>query len=150
MKYPVFLICIMILFCSPLSACASKNNACDQAANKIKKEVWTGKQSQDSIDNAIAMCLLPAAEGNVTAQYNLSILYTLKNNNQENEKTYEWALKAAKNGHPYSQFHIGTMYERGIVVERNHIKATEWYEKAAQNGFSLAKKKLEERKEVTN
>jgi hypothetical protein len=112
--------------------------------------MWTGTQSTDSIENAIKVCLIPANECDVIAQYNLSVLYTLRNNNKENEKTYEWALKAAKNGHAYSQFHIGTMYEKGTVVKQDTEKAYEWYRKAAQNGLLPAKKKLAERNKVSN
>tara|TARA_Y100001933_G_scaffold224493_1_gene237118 strand:+ start:263 stop:595 length:333 start_codon:yes stop_codon:yes gene_type:complete len=106
--------------------------------------MWTGTQSTESIENAIGICLVSANRGDAIAQYNLSVLYTLKNNNIENEKTYEWALKAAKNGHAYSQFHLGTMYEKGTVVTQDTEKAYEWYKKAAKNGLLPAQKKVEE------
>jgi TPR repeat protein len=148
MKQPVVMICIIILFCYPLSTFASTNDECSQASRRVKKEMWTGVQLHDSVCQAIKLCLVSANEGSVIAQYNLAMLYTLENDNQENEKAYEWILKAANNGHPYSQFHLGTMYEKGIVVKHNFKKADKWYEKAAQNGLLLAKKKLEERQKI--
>jgi len=118
---------------------------CIQASQSVMKEIWTAAPSKDSLDKAISACIKPSNQGDMLSQYHLSRLYALKNNNHENEISYHWTLKAAENGHPYSQFYLGTMYENGIVVEQNSEKANEWYQKAANNGFQLAQKKLEEK-----
>lgn len=146
MRFHILLLCTIISACCPHLANSTSNDKCEHAVRKVMEEMWTGVQPNESIDKAIKFCLVTANKGDVIAQYHLSMLYTLKNNKKENDKTYEWTLKAANNGHPESQFYLGNMYEKGIVVEQNIEKAYQWYKKAAKNGFPLAQKKLEEKK----
>jgi uncharacterized protein len=141
MKLRIYIICMIIISYSS-SVCGSTNDECNQASRKVMGEVWKGVKSYESIDKAIEFCLESANKDNLTSQYNLSILYNLKNNNQENEKSYQWTLKAADNGHLYSQFHLGKMYEEGTVVKQDTEQADKWYQKAAESGFLLAQKKL--------
>jgi len=141
MKLRITAICVLFLHCL-ITGCAPKNNTCNLASRKVMEEMWIGAHSTESIDRAISLCLDSANEGNVTAQFYLSMFYALKNNKQENEESYKWTLKAAKNGHIDSQFHLGVMYEKGIVVKQDSNKAEEWYQRAAQNGSLLAQKKL--------
>ena len=64
-------------------------------------------------------------------------------------------LRAAKMGHPTSQYNLAVCYERGTGVARNQKRATKWYRRAAEQGdapaqFNLAirKQKLRDHKEA--
>ncbi|PKC01806.1 kinase-like protein [Rhizophagus irregularis] len=41
-----------------------------------------------------------------------------------------------------AQFYLGVCYEEGIGIEKDEFKATYWYQKSAQQGFSNAQYKL--------
>jgi uncharacterized protein len=51
-------------------------------------------------------------------------------------------LKAAAQGDATAQFDIGTLYERGIGVDKSAVKAAQWYQLAANAGNSEAQFKL--------
>ena len=58
------------------------------------------------------------------------------------DKTYTVALKwfelAANQGDPYSMERLGTMYERGLGVNRSKNLAESWYKKACELNFAVA------------
>ncbi|KAF9133416.1 hypothetical protein BG015_003561, partial [Linnemannia schmuckeri] len=83
---------------------------------------------------------------------------------QEYQAAMDWYLKAAEQGHAIAQYSIGdlyyhghgvprdyaqamacvgVLYDDGRGVPRDYIKAAEWYTKAADQGYELAKKDLE-------
>lgn len=51
-------------------------------------------------------------------------------------------LSKAKQGDAITQYNLGYMYEKGVGVEQNYIKAIEWYEKAAAQGYAIAQNNL--------
>jgi peptidoglycan hydrolase-like protein with peptidoglycan-binding domain len=53
-----------------------------------------------------------------------------------------WLLRAAQHGSAQSAFNVGVMYERGFVVERDSTRAVEWYRKAADANWPMAKHHL--------
>lgn len=53
-----------------------------------------------------------------------------------------WLLRAAQRGSAQSAFNVGVMYERGFVVERDSVRALEWYRKAVEANLPLAKHHL--------
>lgn len=50
---------------------------------------------------------------------------------------------AAEGGHSEAQYMLGFCYHRGFGVNRNLLKAREWYEKAAKQGHAKARQHLE-------
>src|SRR2546430_1670593 len=46
--------------------------------------------------------------------------------------------KEAENGNKEAQFNLGVYYEKGIGIEKNEVKAFDWYQKAAENGVKEA------------
>lgn len=54
-----------------------------------------------------------------------------------------WFEKAAAQGEKNSQFYLGEIYERGLEVKADPVKAAEWYGYAAKNGSHEARKALE-------
>src|SRR5262249_45633521 len=53
-----------------------------------------------------------------------------------------WLLRAAQHGSAPAAFNVGVMYERGFVVERDSVRAVEWYRKAVQANLPMAKHNL--------
>ena len=53
-----------------------------------------------------------------------------------------WLLRAAQHGSAQSAFNVGVMYERGFVVERDSVRAVEWYRKAVDANLPMAKHHL--------
>ncbi len=51
--------------------------------------------------------------------------------------------KAAEQGHADAQYFLGHCYHNGKGVEQDDVKAAEWWRKAADQGFELAKEYLE-------
>jgi len=54
-----------------------------------------------------------------------------------------WYRKAAKQTYAPAQYRLGTMYDDGRGVAKNHDKAREWYQLAADQGMVEARFKLE-------
>ena len=61
------------------------------------------------------------------------------------EKAIEIVKRAAGKGVMQAQFHLATIYENGLIKEKNHViiaknpeKAAEWYKKAAEQGDAAA------------
>lgn len=55
---------------------------------------------------------------------------------------FEYQNKMANYGNPEAQVKLGEMYEEGHGTEQDYDKARTWYQKAADQGFAPAKKKL--------
>ena len=67
-----------------------------------------------------------ADQGNVDAQFRLALA--------GGSDSKFWLKNSAKQGHPISQYLLGTMYlegENDLGIEQDYAKALEWYKKAA-------------------
>lgn len=53
----------------------------------------------------------------------------------DSQQSFWETYTAALRGDSESQFLVGTIYERGVIVEQDMRKAAFWYEKAAQQGL---------------
>jgi TPR repeat protein len=81
--------------------------------------------------------VLRAATGGIPeAQFTVSIWYRdgALGTKQDNKKAYEWAMKAAKQGHTQAQHNVGVQLAEGVGVARNQRQAAEWYNKAVAAG----------------
>ena len=75
-----------------------------------------------------------ATQGNLTAQYELALMYQLGEGiKKDTEKSIEWYEKCAKQGHIKSQVNLGRIL-CAISVYSNHVKAMTWFKKAAEQG----------------
>lgn len=63
------------------------------------------------------------------------------------KKRLEFQTKKAEAGADYAQYDLGIRYLNGDGVEKNVDTGKKWLEKAAKNGHSGAKKKLQELKD---
>ena len=90
------------------------------------------------IISTIFMCFL-CFDLHLAKSNNFELDLNLENIKDEKIKTSltKW-LRKAKNGDTNAQTKIGIMYEFGRGLEKNYLKAIEWYELAAKNGNSRA------------
>ena len=59
------------------------------------------------------------------------------------EQAFSWYEKAAEQDYADAQYQLGLCYEKGKGVKQSSKTAQSWFEKAAKNGNSKAKGKLE-------
>ena len=57
---------------------------------------------------------------------------------KDHASAYEVSGQAADQGHAAEQYHLGTIYRRGLGVPRNDAEAVRWYRKAAEQGHVKA------------
>lgn len=72
-----------------------------------------------------------AKQGDVRSQFKLGVMYFRGQGAVEQDygKAREWFEKAANNGHTVAKFNLGTIYGKGLGLEKNPKKAKEWYDK---------------------
>ncbi len=79
--------------------------------------------------------LLKAAErGYSLAEENLSQLYHAKSPLLDEEKSFQWALRAAEHGRPEAQYNTCYSYADGLGVTREMVEAYKWCYIAARHG----------------
>lgn len=62
--------------------------------------------------------------------------------NGDGARAFEIWLDLARQGHPKSQFAVGSLYGEGLVVKTDVGAAAEWWRKAAEQGHSGAQSNL--------
>ena len=77
--------------------------------------------------------------GLAAAQYNLGVMYSQA---EDNNQAIYWYEKAAKQGYAQAQLNLGIMYSQGIGVILDESKAVYWYQKAADQGLMAAQYNL--------
>ena len=143
---------------------------------KSEAEVLFQKYNENRKDRKLSMKYLKEAaqKGHVEAQYHLGIfskdekerekwltlsaeaghvgamnfLGGLFNGKEDYKKAFFWYQKAAEKGSSHAQSSLGHMYFMGTGVEMNLTLARKWFAKAASAGNEMAKKTLEEIKNV--
>ncbi|MCI6654991.1 MAG: sel1 repeat family protein [Clostridium sp.] len=80
-----------------------------------------------------------AEHGNENAQASLGQYYY---NNKQYKSAYKWLDKAAEHGDAESLFLVGNIYYYGLEIEKNLIRAIDYYKKAAEKGNDKAQNKL--------
>lgn len=81
-----------------------------------------------------------AEEGDIEAQYSLSVMYmSIANGVPANsEKSLHWLRLAADSGHVDAEFNLGLHYFKGKKLARNLDKAFHWFNKAAGKNMPKA------------
>ncbi|MCL2890837.1 MAG: sel1 repeat family protein, partial [Methanomassiliicoccaceae archaeon] len=76
-----------------------------------------------------------AAEGSVSAMFELAQYYALGTETDVNEEeSFKWYSRAADLGHTASEYMIGECYSHGIAVPKDDDEAIMWYVRAADKG----------------
>jgi TPR repeat protein len=65
------------------------------------------------------------------------------------ERLFKVQLAMAEKGESRAQYYLGEMHEQGLGTRQDVDEAFKWYAKAAEQGDSLALRKLAYRKEIT-
>lgn len=127
----------------------NKQNTLANAGNvkamyDVGKLYERGRGVDKDIVKAVSWFQRAATAGNASAQARLGILYF---EGRGVEQNYEKALKllnsAAEKNIPSALFQLANMYELGTGVSQNLQLAVNWYKKADQFGYYLAKAKVE-------
>jgi TPR repeat protein len=118
--------------------------------DKDKAFVWFKKLAIQEYDN-IYNKIVPFYRGDIkkndvgvileneneSTQYNLG-LYEKQIDIEKNEnKTFRWFEKLAKQGYGNAQNKLGYFYEKGVNIERDLKTAIYWYQKAVKNGNKI-------------
>jgi len=84
-----------------------------------------------------------AEKGQVTAQYNLGVMYFKGEGVQQNyAEAAKWYRKAAEQGYAKAQYDLGVMFQHGQGVRQNYDEAVKWYHRAAEQGYAPAQHNL--------
>ncbi|BBU63598.1 hypothetical protein MSC49_35330 [Methylosinus sp. C49] len=81
-----------------------------------------------------------AAAGDASAQYELGLRYSEGRGGAPRDPkiAFQWFEKAAEKGLAPAQYRLGSIYEKGMGVERDYAKALSWYKRAADAGNARA------------
>jgi len=100
-------------------------------ANSLAKAF--GAIDSGEYEKAIVLLSPFAQKGNVTAQYNLGIMYRDGYGTPKDcTKAKKWLLKAAEQGYVDAQYNYGQMHHDGECKPYNYEVAKQWYEIAAK------------------
>ncbi len=120
------------------------NKAAGQGYSTVYNAIGVlyGEQMEE-YDKAF-QCFKAAAEcGNVSAQFNMSVMYYYGNGvDEDEEESFKWMNKAAENGNALAQCNLGEMYEDGTGVEEDEKKSNYWYGMALMKNVSSPDKDL--------
>lgn len=90
--------------------------------------------SQGNFTAAVNTLLPLANKGEAFAQYDLGIIYFIR----DIDESLKWFHKAAEQGYAPAQKQLGFIYDNGIRVEEDDSQAFEWYRLAAEQGVTEA------------
>lgn len=61
---------------------------------------------------------------------------------------FKWLARAAAANHAEAQYYLAIMYERGLGMDKNVDEAHRWHQRAADNGFAKAQKRIADIKQA--
>ena len=81
-------------------------------------------------------CSVQAEKGDAEAQFVLaSMIYEGKAVEQDYDKSIQWFLKSAEQGHAMAQASLGMAYARGVGIPEDQVTALKWMNIADANGL---------------
>lgn len=81
-----------------------------------------------------------AEKGNVSAQFNLGVIYDEGQGVQMDYKeAVKWYRLAADQGHAQAQYNLGRMYYQGQGVDPDSVEAYKWLDLSAARGIKLGR-----------
>ena len=115
------------------------------AASSLAQNYEKGLKAYRSGDYSTALQeWQPLAEqGDMTAQYNVGVIYGQgKGVPQDDKMAVKWYRLAAEQGLDRAQFYLGLYYDRGIGLPQDHKEALKWVRLAAEQGYASAQGNL--------
>jgi TPR repeat protein len=95
-------------------------------------------QADADVERALAATRVRAAAGDRVAQFSLGAL--LYYGGRDLAAAIDWLHRAAGQGHPDAEFHVGQLYDFGFGVEQDDRQALDWYRRAAERGSAAAQR----------
>lgn len=95
-------------------------------------------QSDPDAERALAAAHARATAGDATAQFSLGAL--LYYGGRDLATAVDWLRRAAGQGHPDAEFHVGQLYDFGFGVAQDDRQALEWYRRAAGHNSASAQR----------
>ena len=84
-----------------------------------------------------------AEDGNVTAQFNLALMYHYATGVEKDlSQAADWYAKAAGQDHVDAQYYLASAYRDGLGLSADPRQAAEWFERAAMRGHAGAEYSL--------
>ncbi len=83
-----------------------------------------------------------AASGLAEAQYRVALSYLALEEDDRTARALEWLLRAANQQHPGANALLGSYYQSGTYVPKNHKRAAAYYEVAMNGGNEMARNNL--------
>ena len=140
-------ICIGLLGCIGGSSLKSMVEDCNNGDLKSCLEylrLHDQKKISQEASNFDQILSQAAKLGNVDAMFNLAVRATQPQTNPLNiDLAIHWFSRASSAGDSLSSLNLGLIYDHGIGVKPDYVKARHWYKKAADSGdpeglFNLA------------
>ena len=104
---------------------------------------YTGNGVPQDYAKAVEWYTKAAEAGNLTAQFNLGLIYEKgRGVKQDYAQAVSWYTKAAEQGAIEAQYNLGLCCYYGNGVPQNYTKAAEWFTKAAEAGNEKAQYNL--------
>jgi len=109
--------------------------------NAYNKDIGGGI-AQDYAE-AVRWYRLAADQGNVTAQFNVGVMfYNGTGVAQDYTEAMRWYRLAADQGHALAQYYLGLMFQHSLGVKKDNVEAVRWYRLAADQGHADAQANL--------
>jgi TPR repeat protein len=109
----------------------------------MAQKYYHGEGVKHSYEMARILFERAAQQGDVTAMYNLGVMYEKGLGvEQSYEKAFEHYEQAAHLGYVKAQYNLGVLYYNGDGMEQNIAKAKEWLTKAKAQGYEAATQAL--------
>lgn len=113
------------------------NRAKDEGYSAVYNVIGIIYSGMEEYDKAFECFKTAAESGNVSAQFNMSIMYYYGYGvDEDEEEAFEWMSKAAESGNALAQCNLGEMYEIGTGVEEDEKKSNYWYGMALMKNVS--------------
>jgi TPR repeat protein len=130
-------LCVLSVLMPVAAALAAADAPAAQAARSEGEDLYRRGLYQE----AIAWWTAQAAKGDIEAARRLGVEYMdgkggVVERDYEKSRTYH--LQAAMGGERRSMMDLGTIYEHGLGVPADLIKAARWYEWSAKYGYGPA------------
>jgi TPR repeat protein len=118
---------ILILVCLFVQTTSVGANTCSKQCEQAKVFYFSG-----DLDKASRVFLSLADSGEAESLYYLGLIYLDENWTGHNKtKAVAYLHTAADQSHAASMWKLGELHETGNVVEKDLLRATDWYRKSA-------------------
>jgi serine/threonine-protein kinase len=120
---------------------AAANRGDPDAQNQLGIKYALGEDGLTRDDvKAVDLYRQAAYQGFAKAQVNLGDMYFYGRGglSQSYLDAQSWYLKAAQHDSPLAQFRLGVMYEKGLGTNKDVLRAVQYYQSAANEGYAEA------------